>query len=304
MKTRNFIVAAAMLSAVPAMGSCGSKSKSATDVLTDAIEGAEDGTGLKVKANATTDTVLIIDGRRVEFCDVARIFDVDESGDFYMSARAIVPAATSGVTADLYNKVSEYFSAIVEPDTVKAVVADTPAKFAAGLDAMGRDFVATVSPMVGDTVTAGYMMDVDIRPVYGKVGYTTYAVYADYYTGGAHGTVDTYFETYDNATSVPYSFETMFTAEGQRQARVKLVDMIAKDKGQTVDEYLAWVNDFVRPDVPITVDNFPVYHVGMTGLGVVFTYPKYSIAAGYEGCPAYVLSFDDVSGLLVESLGD
>ena len=60
----------------------------------------------------------------------------------------------------------------------------------------------------------------------------------------------------------------------------------------------------MRPDVPIKVDNFPVYHVGMTGLGVVFTYPKYSIAAGYEGCPAYVLSFDDVSGLLVESLGD
>ena len=298
------MIAGAMLATMPVMVSCGSGSNGQAKAIAEAMENAEDGMGVKVKVNALADTVLNIDGRKVQFCDVARIFDVDEEGDFYLSVRAIVPAAESEVTADLYNKVSEYFSAIVEPDTVAAVVADTPARFAAGLDDMGREFVATVTPMAGDSVTAGYMMDVDIRPVYGKSGYTTYAVYADFYTGGAHGTVDTYFETYDNATSVPYSFESMFTPEGQREARVKLVDAIAKDKGQTVDEYLESVNSFVMPYEPITVENFPVYHVGITGLGVVFTYPKYSIAAGFEGCPAYVLGFDSVSGLLVEALRD
>ncbi|MDE7387196.1 MAG: hypothetical protein K2N28_08685 [Muribaculaceae bacterium] len=298
------IVAGVVLASMPVMVSCGSKASRQAKAITEAIENAEEGTGLKVKANALADTVLNIDGRKVQFCDVARIFEVDEEGDFYLSVRAIVPAAESEVTADLYNKVSEYFSAIIEPDTVTAVVADTPAEFAAGLDEMGREFVATVTPMAEDAETAGYMMDVDIRPVYGKSGYTTYAVYADFYTGGAHGTVDTYFETYDNATSVPYSFESMFTPEGQREARVKLVEAIAGDKGMSVDEYLVSVNDFVMPDEPITVENFPVYHVGITGLGVVFTYPKYSIAAGFEGCPAYVLGFDDVSGLLVEALRD
>lgn len=298
------IVAGVVLAALPAMVSCSSGSKNQTKAIAEAMENAEDGMGVKVKVNALADTVLNIDGRKVQFCEVARIFEVDEDGDFYLSVRAVVPAGESGVTADLYNKVSEYFSAIVEPDTVAAVVADTPARFAAGIDDMGREFVATVTPMAGDTVTAGYMMDVDIRPVYGKADYTTYAVYADFYTGGAHGTVDTYFETYDNATSVPYSFETMFTPEGQREARVKLVDAIAVDKGMSVDEYLATVNDFVMPDEPVTVGNFPVYHVGITGLGVVFTYPKYSIAAGFEGCPAYVLGFDSVSGLLVEALRD
>lgn len=298
----NLIVAAAMLTSVPVMVSCGSKSGREAKAITEAMENAEDGNSVKVKVNAMTDTVLNIDGQRVKFCEIARLFDVDNSADYYLSVRAIVPAGESEVTADLYNKVSEYYSVLMETDSVSGMVADTPAKFAAGLDAMGRGFVAGVTPMVRDTVTPAFMMDVDIRPVYGKADYTTYAVYADFYTGGAHGTVDTYFETYDNATSVPYSFETMFTAAGQRDVRAKLVEQIAADKGMTEAEYLESVNSFVMPDEPITVENFPVYHVGITSLGVVFTYPKYSIAPGFEGCPAYVMGFDSVADMLVDAL--
>ncbi len=296
MKTLNFMVAIAASSTL-FMASCGSKATK-TDATVEELDDLIEENSVTVKVNSVTDTILNIDGKSVSFSEIDRIYNVDASGQFFMSVRAIVPAQSSAITNKLYHTIVDYFKVIADSSAVAPVSADNPTELAADLDVIGQQFVDYARQFATDTVTNGYLLNVDIRPVYGKDNYITYAVYADFYTGGAHGEVDTYFETFNTATAEAYDFDSMFSKDGQKVVREKLVDIIAKDKGQTVEEYLKSLNDFVMPDSPITVDNFPVYHVGVTSLGIVFTYPKYSIAAGYEGCPAYVIPVDELSSYL------
>lgn len=278
------------------MTSCGNKAKVVQETA-DLDNLIEENT-VTVKQNALTDTTLTMGGASMRFAEVSRIFQVDTTGQFYLSVRAIIPADSSAITNNLYSSLLGYYKELGDTLDNAPAMASTPAQLAQALDAMGAGFKAYVQPYANDTITPGFMMNADLRPVYGTDAYMTYAVYDDYYTGGAHGEVDTYFETFNIKTGKPYTFESLFSADGRSKIRAKLVEIIAKDKEQTVDEYLKSLNEFLMPTTPVTVDNFPVYHVGITSFGVVFTYPKYSIAAGYEGCPAYVIPLDEVSSYL------
>lgn len=295
MKTLNYMVAIAAASTLT-MASCGSKTK-LEQKTTDLDDLIEENT-VTVRQNAMTDTTLTIGGANMRFAEVSRIFRVDSTGQFYLSVRAIVPADSSAITNYLYSSLLAYYKELGDTLEKASAAVSTPVQLAQALDVMGAAFSTHVQPYATDTITPGFMMNADMRPVYGTDSYMTYAVYDDYYTGGAHGEVDTYFETFDIKTGRPYTFDTMFSAEGRAKIRGKLVEIIAKDKAQTIDEYLKSLNEFLMPAAPVTVDNFPVYHVGITSFGVVFTYPKYSIAAGFEGCPAYVIPLDEVSSYL------
>lgn len=301
-KSLNYMLAIAATSTI-ILSSCNNKNKATDNPTTDTdLDNIIAENSVTVKHNATNDTTLLIGGEHMRFTEISRIFNVGYNNQFYMSVRAIVPEVSGSITNSLYNTIVEYYNALGDTINVAPETASTPAQLAGAIDAMGKEFVQYVTPMANDTITPGFMMNTDIRPVYGNQKYITYAIYDDYYTGGAHGEVDTYFTTFDAATGNQYTFDTMFTPQGQAKIRERIVDIIAKDKEQSVEEYLKSLNEFLFPSTPITVDNFPVYHVGITSLGVVFTYPKYSIAAGYEGCPAYVIPLDDLAEYLVPAL--
>lgn len=292
MKTLHYMLAIAA-TATLTLTSCGNKTKIADKVKGDIDNLIEENT-VTVKNNSLTDTTLTINGKQMEFAEVSRIFNVDTTGQFYLSMRAIVPADSSMVTNTLYATMIAYYNVLGDTLLSCPDASYTPAQLAAGFDDIGARFKAYAAPFAADTITHGFMMNADMRPVYGGDNYITYAIYDDFYTGGAHGEVDTYFVTYDFLTGQPYTFDTLFAKADQEKIRVKLVDTIAQDKELTVEDYLKSLNEFVSPASPITVKNFPIYHVGITSMGYVFTYPKYSIAPGFEGCPAYVIPLDFV----------
>jgi len=294
MKTLNYMVAIAAASTL-AMASCNNKTK---DTQPAELEDILEKSTVTVAQNSLTDTLLTLGKQQMKFAQLSRIFQVDTAGQFYLSVRTIIPAGTSPITDNLYNKIIDYYNQL--GDTINNVPssASTPAGLAQAIDNMGEKFEKYVKPYANDTLTPGFMMNIDLRPVYGTDRYVTYSIYDDYYTGGAHGEIDSYFTTYNIADGRPYTFDTMFKADSHNAIRAKLVDIIAKDKGLTVDEYLKSLNEFIMPATPVTINNFPVYHVGITSMGVVFTYPKYSIAAGFEGCPSYVIPFDEAASYL------
>ncbi len=278
------------------LASC-NNSRSGSDQQAE-IEDILEKNTVTVTENAITDTLLTIGRAQMRFAEVSRIFQIDSTEQFYLSVRAIVPADQSKITDRLYHRLLGYYKELGDTFADAPAAASTPVGLARALDDMGRQFRRYVQPYAADTITAGFMMNADMRPVYGTDRYLTYAVYDDYYTGGAHGEIDTYFTTFDIATGEQYTFGTLFSKEGQKAIRSKIVEIIAKDKGQTVDGYLKSLNEFLMPAEPVGVDDFPVYHVGITSMGVVFTYPKYTIAAGFEGCPSYVIPLDEVSSYL------
>lgn len=295
MKTLNYMVAIATASTLT-MAACSNKAKTASE--SDDLDNLIEENTVTVKRNAMTDTTLTIGSTDMKFAEISRIFPVDSTGQFYLSIRAIIPSEQSNITQNLYSSLLDYYKQLGDTLDKAPAVAATPSQFAQAVDDLGLQFKAYASPYATDSVTPGFMMDIDMRPVYGAEGYMTYAIFEDNYTGGAHGDLDTYFETFNTATGQPYTFNDMFSAKGRDAIRKKLVDIIAKDKEMSVDDYLKALNEFLMPSTAITVDNFPVYHVGITSLGVVFTYPKYSIAAGFEGCPAYVIPLDEVASYL------
>ena len=278
------------------LASCGGKTHKDND--TDNLDNLLDENTVTVRHNAITDTTLTIGALNMKFTEVSRIFQVDTTGQFYLSVRMIVPVDSSAIATSLYRSLLGYYEDIVVSSDTLPCAPATPTQLANAIDDMGSRFKTFVKPYAADTITHGFLMNADMRPVYGTDSYITYAIYDDYYTGGAHGEIDSYFETFDLATGKAYTFETMFSAKGRAEIRKKLVEIIARDKSMTTDEYLTTLNEFMMPSSPVTEANFPVAHVGITSLGVVFTYPKYSIAPGYEGCPAYVIPLDEVADYL------
>lgn len=294
MNTLNHMVAIAAASTL-VLASCNNRSKvSSSSDIEDVLEKNT----VTVARNALTDTMLTIGGSQMRFAEVSRIFQVDTTEQFYLSVRAIVPADSSAITNSLYHRLLAYYNELGDTLASTPALASTPSALAGAIDEMGRQFKIHVMPYASDTLTSGFMMNADMRPVYGTDRYITYAVYDDYYTGGAHGEIDSYFTTFNISTGEQYTFDTLFRKDARRRLRGMIVDIIAKDKGLTVDEYLKSLNEFLSPSSPVTVDNFPVYHVGITSMGVVFTYPKYTIAAGFEGCPSYVIPLDEISAYL------
>lgn len=294
MNTLNHMVAIAAASTL-ILASCNHRSKLPEETE---IEDILEKNSVTVSHNALTDTMLTIGGTQMRFAEVSRIFQADSTDQFYLSVRAIVPADSSEITNRLYHRILGYYQELGDTLAQAPAEASTPVGLARALDDVGRQFKIYVQPYVADTLTSGFMMNADMRPVYGTDRYITYAVYDDYYTGGAHGEIDSYFTTFDLATGVPYTFDTLFGKPAQKKLRAMIVDIIAKDKGLTPEEYLKSLNEFLMPATPVTVENFPVYHVGLTSMGVIFTYPKYTIAAGFEGCPSYVIPLDEVSAYL------
>lgn len=287
------IIYVAALAAVAAAGltACGTKSK--TDTIVETIESAVVTNPMAVTVNAVVDTTITLNGVTADYVEVSRIFPVDTAGQFFLSVRTIVPEANSVVTDSLYKAVASYYAYITDKAAPEATPVNS-VEFAKAIDDLGADFTTVAQPFAADSTIYGYQMTAVAEPVYYADKVLTYSVYEDSYTGGAHGDVNSYYVSYNPEDGVQYTFDTLVKADKQMDVRKKLIESIAAQKEMTVDKYLKSVSEFIGGDA-LTVRTFPIYNIGLTSDGLVFTYPKYTIAAGFEGCPTYAISLDQIS---------
>ncbi len=291
MKKITYFAAVAAV-ATAGLTACGNKAKS--DITDAAIESAVVANPMAVTTNAVTDTTITLNGMTADYVEVSRIFPVDKDGQFFLSVRAIVPEANTPVTDSLYKSIAAYYSLIT--DTVAPDVAPiNSVELIKAVDELGAGFTDVAKVYAADSIVYGYQMTAVVEPVYHADKVLTYSVYEDSYTGGAHGDVNSYYVSYNPTDGSQYTFETLVKPDKQKAVRKMLVESIAAQKEMTVAEYLTSVSDFMGGD-PLTIETFPIYNVGITNDGLVFAYPKYTIAAGFEGCPTYAIAFDDIAG--------
>lgn len=291
MKKITYMAALAAV-AVAGLTACGNKSKA--DITDAAIESAVVANPMAVTADAVVDTTITLNGVTADYVEVSRIFPVDKEGQFFMSVRAIVPEANSPVTDSLYKSIAAYCSLITDTEA-PSVSPINSVELIRAVDQLGAVFTEVAKSYVADSVVYGYQMTAVVEPVYHADGVLTYSVYEDSYTGGAHGDVNSYYVSYNPEDGSQYTFESLVKPDRQKAIRRMLVESIAAQKEMTVAEYLTSVSDFMGGD-PLTVETFPIYNVGITNDGLVFAYPKYTIAAGFEGCPTYAIALDEISG--------
>lgn len=283
------------MGSVIAITSCGNQSKTAK--LPESFDDLIIENPMAVTSNSIVDTTITLNGSTADYFEVSRLFPADDEGQFFMSVRAILPEANSPITDSLYKAIGNYFAMVT--DTVPPAISPVNSiEFTQGIDEMGAEFLDKARGLVADSVIYGYQLTAVVEPVYHADNLVSYSVYEDSYTGGAHGDVNSYFVSFDPESGTEFTYETLVKKEFQSDIRKKLVEYIAAQKEMTVKDYLASVSEFMGTETPLTIDSFPIYHVGITSDGLVFSYPKYSIAAGFEGCPTYAIPLDDISDAL------
>lgn len=289
---KKLLLLAAIAVSAFTLSSCGNKTK--TSQLPEEFEDLIIENPMAVTGNSLVDTTITINGFTADYFEISRLFPADEEGQFFMSVRAILPESNSPITDSLFKAIGTYYSMIT--DTVMPPVSPiNSVEFAKGIEDMGSTFVGIARDFMADSVVYGYQMTSVVEPVYQAREVLTYSVYEDSYTGGAHGDVNAYFVSFNPENGAEYTFETLVKKDSQKNIRKRLVEYIAAQKEMTVSDYLTSVSDFIGSEQRLTVETFPIYHVGLTGDGLVFSYPKYSIAAGFEGCPTYAISLGDIS---------
>lgn len=304
-KTTLFTLSVATgLTALLSLAACSEKNKATADsAVVTARQMLPDAPGAPVKANAVTDTTLTLGSVAEKYTLIDRIYQTDDSADFYMSVSVMVPSSQSPVTASVAGIIDTVYAALDAPRLAPAEV-NTPGTLARQIDRLGEAFVEFTTPMAESSdefAPPGYMMSVKARPVYGGTGFVTYDYATDYYVGGNTTDYNEFSVTYNPATGAVYSLDDLVVADSIPAVRSRLVGTIAADAGKTVDEYLADMTMFLGDREPLTVATFPVYNVALTPSGLVFTYPKYSIAPGCDGSPRYNLTLPDAAVSLRQS---
>lgn len=224
---------------------------------------------------------------------VERYFSTD-SADIYLSLIASVPDDFPTLSNYVAVKVTDLYNYITDAAIAKSDISDD-SQLAALFDAIGHNFKTEIAPQYSDAMMPAFNISINMQPMWANSKVVTYAVFDEYYTGGAHGMTEYYLETVDPATGSPYTFETLIKPDKAAEVRRMLVRTMAESQGLTTDQFLAQVNDFLdnEGDDVFTAANFPIYHIALTGRGIVAIYPPYSIAPYSDGQPSFVIPNDD-----------
>lgn len=250
-----------------------------------------------VEQDTTADTTFVFGGINVASTHIARIEAAADS-NFYVSVNVYGNKANETINGTIAKYLDEAFGTFVSNDesTDMAIGVDSlkpcdTRALAATVDGCVRNFMDVVVPEARADSVIATNMSVEIKPVWADSTFVTYVMASYCYYGGAHGEEDFYLLTFDSKTGATMGFYNLIPAGQQEEMREKLLDVISRTDGLTVDAYLSMVNQWTGNDKSEswTVGTFPIYHVGLTGQGYVFCYPKYSIAPGSDGCPVYVV---------------
>lgn len=297
--TKTLLAATAVgtLAAALIFPSCsGKKADTAeTVIITPAATVLPDAPGAPVKENVVADTMMTLGSVAEKYTLVERIYEADDSSNFYMSVSVMVPAGKSPVATTVSKEIDRVYASLEGP-VAEASEVNSPGTLAKHIDALGDAFVAYTIPMAESTdvyATPGYMMSVTARPVYAGDGFVTYDYMTDYYIGGNSADYSEASVSYNPATGQVYTLEDLVVGDSIQSVRQQLVETMAKSEGKSVEDYLAGLTAFLGEETPLTVATFPVYNVAKMPSGLVFTYPKYAIAPGSEGSPRYNVTIAD-----------
>lgn len=189
----------------------------------------------------------------------------------------------------LANILGAVYADVTSQKVAAGVVTDANS-FDTAMGTYAKNFMDSVAPTAAESVTNAFNITFTTDPVFEDDDYVTYKVYYDYFTGGAHPIYDVYYVTLSPSSAV-CSFDTLVKKEYQMAVREALVQTIAQSRGQSVEDYLKSLNEFLNNNAEnsIGVQNFPIYNVGVTDDALVFSYPEYSIGPASDGVQLYAL---------------
>lgn len=163
-----------------------------------------------------------------------------------------------------------------------------------------------------------YNIKFSIHPVWINENYVTYFVFEYHYTGGAHGNYETYLHTFDRKSGKTINLDDIVKPYKISKIRRLVAEHMASQnhfdnmKIPTLQNYLdslnSWKNTIYsfgssspKDYCHITINDYPLNDPGLNNAGLVFTYSKYHLTPGCEGCPVVVLTYDEVRDCLKES---
>lgn len=165
-----------------------------------------------------------------------------------------------------------------------------------------------------------YNIEFSIHPVWLNDNYVTYFVFEYHYLGGMHGNYETYLHTFDKESGQTVNLNDIVKPDSIAKVRRLVAEHMASQnhfdnmKIPTLQNYLdslnSWKNktdiaNYLNYGSPkdkynITADDYPINDPGLNNTGLVFTYSKYHLTPGFEGCPVVVLTYDEVRDCLKE----
>lgn len=224
--------------------------------------------------------------------DVTKIMRAfrSDSSDIYLSFTAVIPnryPALSNYVADVAGSI--YVDAT--DDSVAYPNVDSEASLVGLLDRIGNRFLTQVAPVYEGAMLPAFNIVVNSQPAMADDELVTYANFYNFFTGGAHGMSEYYYESVDPATGKALKFDQLVRPDMVNEFRRVLVDTISESRGVTPEAFLSSLNDFLmtEPGEEITVDNFPIYHIGLIRDSLIVVYPPYSIAPYSDGQSAYAI---------------
>lgn len=289
MKTKSTVASVVVLATMALATACSKKEEK--PVLGEQIDLKSAITA--VSTPATTDTVTV---STVTYGQLSLATTTVESAvttaepDIYMSLVATTldkypqtNTYAAGKAIALYNEVTD--------NQIAAGEVDSGADLAVYFDNLGSTFEIETVPVYAAATVKACNMVLNATPAYATDAIVTYGVYTSYFNGGNKPATDFYYETIDPTTGAVIAFDKLVKADKVDAVRELIVETIANSKGQSVDEYLKSLNEYVMPDAgqEITAANFPVCHAAVTSDGLVVTYPAGIIAPESDGQPAYTL---------------
>lgn len=241
----------------------------------------------------TTDTVQAIEynlnGKKTPATLIQKYFRGD-SAEIYLSVTVGTLDNYPATNSYVAGKLRDLYGYVTDTTPVSGKVSSA-AQLDDAIMALGAQFVQDVAPVYETSMMPVFNITANLQPVWASDAVVTYNVFDYYYTGGAHGMCDFYYETIDPATGSPLGLERLVKPDKVTEFREHLVSVIAESKKMSVPEYLHSVNEYVMPEEgkEITAENFPIYHIGLTADGLAVIYPPYSIAPYAEGQPAFII---------------
>lgn len=176
-------------------------------------------------------------------------------------------------------------------------------------------------PTIIDYDERAFYISMSVKPVFLNEDYVTYSFISYAYTGGMHGNGVSYLQSFDRKTGKFIELDDLVKPEKIEKLRKRVVLHMASmypiySDCSTVDNYLQGLNKWLGLiDVSvlmgakkaddrelISLENYPLNDPGIHGAGLVFSYEKYHVTPGADGCPQVVLTFDEIRDCLKEPL--
>lgn len=285
------ILASLALGVATLASSCAGNPKKVTPVEYDGAT-----TFAAVTDNLTADTVAVIDSVNYPVVLIQR--SASAGDNFSISLDIEAPANSPEITGALKSYISQLMATFAGDELqdpillgTDSIAPTTTAELAAYADFVVAEFKDKIAPQAQSDSVIGTNVVITLKPVFVNDSYVTYAMASDLYLGGANSLTDFYLQTYAASTGRPMGFYNLVPATDQARVKEELLASIASKSSQSIDQYLASVNQWVGADQEEnwTLKTFPIYHVGITAQGYVFAYPKYSIAPGSDGVQVFVV---------------